>query len=127
MAEERTASTVVADIIGNAQDIIRSEVRLAKAELKAEAVQASKSGTFIASGIGLSLYASGLLIALIVLLLARVLDAWLATLIVLLVVSAAAVALILTGRRRWSKLRLEPERTVRSVKENVSWLKAQLK
>jgi uncharacterized membrane protein YqjE len=127
MAEERRAAAVVADIIGNVQDIIRSELRLAKAELKAGASQASAAGGFIATGLGLSFYATGLLLAMLVLILARFLDAWLATLIVFVVVSAIAAVLVLVGLNRWKKLHMKPEKTVRSVRENASWLKTQLK
>ena len=51
--EERSVSAVLADIVGNVQDIVRSEVRLAKAEVKEETAHAAHSVGFIACGIGL--------------------------------------------------------------------------
>jgi hypothetical protein len=41
--EDRSVSDVLRDIRGNLQDIVRSEVHLAKAELKTEAGQAAKA------------------------------------------------------------------------------------
>lgn len=121
-AQERPVSAVLADIVGNMQDIVRSEVRLAKAEVRQETAQAAHSVGFMACGVGLAFYALGLLLLAAVFLLARFMDAWLAALVVCLVVAAVGVPLILAGRRQWQRLRLAPERTLQTVKENVSWM-----
>ncbi len=127
MVDDRPVSAVVADIVGNIEDIVRSEVRLASSELKTEALRASRAGSWIAAGLGFGLYAAGLAIAVIVLLLARVMVPWLAALVVCLATAALAAAFIGLGLRRWKRLHLAPEKTVRSVKENVSWMKAQIR
>jgi hypothetical protein len=43
----RSVQEVLQDIVGNLQEIIHSEFRLAKAELKEEAVRASKPAAYI--------------------------------------------------------------------------------
>jgi hypothetical protein len=48
---------------------------------------------------------------------------WAATLIVAVVMAAIAVALIMGGLRRMTRLHPIPERTVESVKENLEWIK----
>jgi len=121
-AQERPVSAVLADIVGNVQEIVRSEVRLAKAEVKQETAQAAHSLGFMACGVGLAFYAFGLLLVAAIFLLAKFMDAWLAALVVCLIVAVVAVPLILAGRREWQRLRLTPERTLHSVKENVSWM-----
>jgi uncharacterized membrane protein YqjE len=125
--EERSVSAVVTDIIGNVQEIIRSEVRLVKAEIKQEVSDAASSASRLACGLALAFYAVGLLLLAAVYLLSRLMPAWIAALVVCLVVSAAAVTLITSGRRHWKQLHLSSERIPHTVKENVSWMNAQTK
>ena len=47
MAEDRTFSAVLQDILRNLQEIVRSEVRLAKVEIRDEALQAGSSALWI--------------------------------------------------------------------------------
>jgi uncharacterized membrane protein YqjE len=125
--EDRSVSAVLSAIVGNVQEIVRSEVRLAKSEVKVEAGQAARSGAFFVYGAVLALYAFGLLLLGVVLLLARVMDAWIAAWVVCLVTSAAAASMVAIGRARWKKVQVAPDKTVETVKENVSWVKAQIK
>ena len=50
MAEERSVSDVFQDILRNLQEMVRSEIRLAKVEIRGEAKQAVSSGVWIAAG-----------------------------------------------------------------------------
>ena len=47
---ERTISTVLQDIIANVQDIVRSEVRLAKTEVQEELGKARSAGLLLGIG-----------------------------------------------------------------------------
>jgi Putative Actinobacterial Holin-X, holin superfamily III len=47
---ERSVADVLQDILRNVQEIVRSEVRLAKVEIRDEARQAVSSGIWIAAG-----------------------------------------------------------------------------
>jgi uncharacterized membrane protein YqjE len=125
--ENRPVSTVLGDIVGNFQEIVRSEVRLARAEIKTELAQALRSGSLIACSVGLALYAFGLLLLGFVFLLARIMEPWIAAWVVCAVVAAVAATLLALGRHRWTRVHLAPEKTVDTVKENVSWMKAQIK
>jgi uncharacterized membrane protein YqjE len=126
-AEERPVSAVVADIVCNVEEIVRSEVRLAKAQIKNEAADAASSATRMIYGIVLALYGAGLLLLAVVYLLSQFMPAWIAALVVCLVVSAVAAPLITSGRRRWSQLRPATQITAQVMKENVSWMNAQTK
>jgi uncharacterized membrane protein YqjE len=126
-ADERPVSAVVADIVCNVEEIVRSEVRLAKAQIKNEAANAARSAIRMIYGIVLALYAVGLLLLAAVYLLSQFMPAWIAALVVCLIVSATAAPLITSGRRRWSLLPPATQRTAQVLKENVSWMNAQTK
>jgi len=50
VAEERSVSDVFQDILGNLQEMVRSEIRLAKVEIRGEVKQAVSSSVWIAAG-----------------------------------------------------------------------------
>ena len=50
MAEERSVSDVLQDILRNLQDMVRSEIRLAKVEIREEGRRAVSSGIWIGAG-----------------------------------------------------------------------------
>ena len=59
---ERSVPEVLHDIIGNLQDIFRSEFQLAKTEIKEEAVEARTPAATLGAGLVLAAYAVGLLL-----------------------------------------------------------------
>ncbi len=122
--DERSVSEVLQDIFGNVQDIVRSEVRLAKAEIKTEAEKTAKAGKSLIAGAVLGLYAGGLLLIAMVYALAMVVQAWLAALVVGSLVAVIAAILISIGQGHLRKVK-KPEKTIRTVKEDVQWLRDQ--
>jgi len=123
VAEERSVSEVFQDILRNLQEMVRSEIRLAKVEIRGEAKQALSSGVWIAAGGIAAMSAWSFLMWALAYTLATRMPMWAATLIVALVMSAAAAALIMGGIRRAKRIHPIPERTVESVKENLAWIK----
>ena len=87
---ERSFSEVVESIVGNVQTIIRSEIHLAKTEVKEETAKAARASGILAAGGLLGLYAGGFLLLTIVRALENVTPPWLASLIVALIVGAIA-------------------------------------
>ena len=116
MAEERSVSDVFQDILRNLQEMIRSEIRLAKMEIRGEAKQAVSSGVWIAAGGVAATSAWILLLWTLAYALATRMSMWAATLLVAVVMAAAAAALIMSGIRRAKRIRPIPERTVESVR-----------
>lgn len=112
-------------IIGNVQGIIRSEVRLAKAEVKEEATSAGNAAGLLAVGAVLGLYAVGLLLLTCVYALNGPLPDWAAALIVFAVVAAGAAVLVMLGLERIKHVNPKPEQTIDSIKEDVQWVKQQ--
>ena len=66
VAEDRSFSDVVQDILRNVQDIVRSEVRLAKVEIGEEAVRAKSSAVLLGVGAVTATYAIFFLLLMIV-------------------------------------------------------------
>jgi len=125
--KERPLKDVVQGIIGNVQDIIRSEVRLAKAELADQATKARSALTVMGAGALAGIYSVALLLVTCVLGLATVLPAWMAALIVAGVSGIVSAILMSIGTGRLRTVHPTPEKAIHTVKENVRWAKEQIK
>src|SRR5258707_15101148 len=123
----RTMSEVLQDIVANIQEIVHSEFRLAKVEIHEETTKAVRSSIPPVIGVLLSLYALGFILLAVVHALSMVVDAWLATLIVGAGVLVISMILVSVGRNRFKKVKVVPEKTVVTVKENVQWAKHQIR
>jgi len=121
--QERALSDVLQDILRNLQDIVRSEVRLAKVEIRDDARQAASSAVWIAAGTIGALSAWAFLLWTITFALSTRMSMWAATLIVALVLAGAASVLVVGGIRRMKRINPIPERTIASIKENVEWIR----
>jgi len=122
---DRTFAGLLEDIVANVQSIIRSEVRLARAEIREETVKAGKAAGIAGSGAVLAFYAVGFLLLTGVFALETAVQPWLAALIVAVFVGAIAGVLVNIGLKRMKQVNPRPEKTIHSVKENVEWLKNQ--
>lgn len=120
--DDRSVSDVLQDIFGNIQDIVRSEVRLARAEVGVEAEKTANAAKSLIAGAVFGLYAGGLLLIAAVYGLSMVLAPWLAALVVGGLVAIIAFTLISVGRGRLRSLK-KPEKTIKTVREDVQWLK----
>lgn len=122
--DERSVSDVLQDIFGNVQEIVRSEVRLARAEIKTEAEKTATAAKSLVAGAVLGFYAGGLLLIAAVYGLSTVLAPWLAALLVSGFVAVVAFTLISVGRERM-RLMNKPVKTIKTMKEDVQWLRDQ--
>jgi uncharacterized membrane protein YqjE len=120
---ERSMSDVLRDIFGNVQEMVRSELRLARAELKEEAGKTMSSAKLLGIGAGLGLFAGAFLLVTIALLLALVMPGWAATLIMAIDHGVPGLELLTKGRSQLTMQRAD--RTNENVKENVEWIKNQ--
>lgn len=127
MAAERSVSDVLQDILTNLQDIIRSEVRLAKAEVSEDVRQAASGGIWLVVGMASGLGAAIFLLWTGVYGLALFMPMWAATMVAALIMSAAAGVLTTTGMRKLKRINPIPERTVQTMKEHVEWIKQSAK
>lgn len=127
LPRDRSLADVVRDIIGDIQNIVRSEVRLAKAEMQEEAGKTIRAAGMLAGGALVALFAVGCLVLCLIYALSNVVAPWLAALLVGVGLLVLAGVLVSIGRNRLKDVTPTPEKTVHSVKENVEWMKNQTK
>jgi uncharacterized membrane protein YqjE len=121
---DRTVADIFQDIVANVQDIVRSEVRLAKTELKEEAIQGARASGVLAGGVVLALYAAGFFFLTIVYALSIALPPWLAALIVTALLALVAAMLVASGLKKLRQVD-RPVHTIQTLKENFRWAKDQ--
>ena len=123
---EPTLGAIVHDLTTQIPELIRSEIRLAQAEM-AEKGKRAGIGIGLFSGAGLvAFFGLATLITTAILALALVLDPWLAALIVAVVLFAVAGILALTGKKQVQEATPPaPERAVEGVKEDIATVKGQ--
>lgn len=120
---ERPMTEVLKDIVTNVQEMVRSEVRLARVELREEASKTARAGAMLAAGAVLAMIAGIFGLVFIAQLLDMVMPDWAASLVITLAIGIAVAVLISKGR---SRLHVPtPEKTIENVKENVEWMKNQ--
>ena len=125
-ASDVPLGALVHDLTTQVPDLIRSEIRLAQAELAEKGKKAGLSiGMFGAAGI-VALYGVGALVATLILVLALAVDAWLAALIVTVVLFALAGVLALLGKNQVTQATpLAPEKATDGIKEDIATVKGQ--
>jgi uncharacterized membrane protein YqjE len=108
--------------------LVRKEIELARAELSEKGKVAGEGAGMFGGAAVIGLLALGALTAVIIALLDKAMDFWIAALIVAVVYGAIAAVLAVTGRDRVKKgMPPAPEQTVETVKEDVQWAKSQAK
>jgi ABC-type multidrug transport system fused ATPase/permease subunit len=117
---EQSTGELVSRLSQDVSQLVRDELRLAQAEVSGKAKKAGLGAGMLGAAGVLALYGLGVLIATAVLALALVLDAWLAALIVAIVLLAVAGIAALLGKKRVTEAAPPvPERAVDSVKRDV--------
>jgi uncharacterized membrane protein YqjE len=123
---EPTLGALAHDLSQQIPDLIRSEMRLAQAELTEKGKRAGIGlGMFGVAGI-LGLFGLGCLLATAIIALSHALPDWLSALIVTVVVLAAAGATALAGKQKVSAATPpKPERAIEGLKEDVATVKGE--
>jgi hypothetical protein len=121
----RTIGEIFHELVDDVEGIVRSEIRLARAEAKEDLAKARRAVMFFAAGAGLAVYALGFMLLIALRLLDTVVAPWLSPLICGLGVGIPAAILLATGRRNIRELS-GPDKTIKTVKENLEWIKDQV-
>jgi hypothetical protein len=123
-SQEASLADLARQLSDQTTRLIHQEVDLAKAELAVKGKRAGMgAGMFGGAGV-FGFYALGALTATAILALSQAVTAWLAALIVTVVLAAVAGVLALQGRKKVQEaVPPIPEQTTESVKEDVQWAK----
>jgi uncharacterized membrane protein YqjE len=124
---QRSVPEILEDIASNLTQIVRAEFRLAKTELKEGAEKVAGPGATLGAGVALAFYGLGFLLLAAVYALSLIMAGWLATLIVGGVLAAAAGILLSVGATKLQRVHLTPDKTIRTLEEDVQWAKQQIK
>lgn len=116
---ERPVAEVLKDIIGNIREIIRSEISLAREEMRDKAVAAGKAAVMVAAGTVLLLFGFGFLLAAIFEALDIVLPAWAAGLVVFGLMLIIGGVLAAKGINKLRRIDPTPRRTLFTARETV--------
>jgi uncharacterized membrane protein YqjE len=118
----RSIPEILQDVLTNIQDIVRAEVRLAKAELGEELNRARSGVLLIGVGAVAAMFSTLFLLLACMYALGRVVPNWAAALIVAAAVGVAAAVTLGLGLKRLKTIQAAPK-TSASLKENVRWAK----
>lgn len=122
----RSITDVLKDIGENIQQIVRSEIKLARIEMTESARGARSAAISFGTGGVLGLFGLGFLLLTVMFALELVLPNWLAALIVgvgSLIVAAIGIS---AGRKSLKTIKA-PKKTIETVKEDLQWTKEQTK
>ncbi|HYN07134.1 MAG TPA: phage holin family protein [Vicinamibacterales bacterium] len=119
--EDRSLGQVLGDIADNVQQIVRAEIRLAKAELRQDVVVLKRSAALVAIGGIAGAMAVAFLLLAAVYALSTVMAPWAAALIVAAAAGLAGVLCMNAGIKSVKHLGLP--RTAGTLQENVQWAK----
>jgi hypothetical protein len=127
--DEKSLGQLFGDLSRQLGTLVRKEIELARTEMTTRATTVGREAAMIGAG-GAVAYAA-LLIGLVAIALflweVLGLPAWLAFLIVAIVVGIIAAVLIQRGRTALAKANLAPEKTIETLKEDAEWAKQQVK
>ena len=122
--QDQTLGALVHQLTQQVPELIRSEMRLAQAEVAQKGKRAGVGiGMFSVAGL-LAFFAFGSLVATAILALSLVVDAWLAALIVALVLLAGAAVAGMVGKNKVAEAGPPaPERAIQGLKEDIATVK----
>jgi uncharacterized membrane protein YqjE len=116
----RSIPEILQDVLTNIQDIVRAEVRLAKAELGEELSRARSGGVLLGVGAVAAIFSVLFVLLACVYGLSHVMPEWAAALIVAAAVGVGAAVAMGLGLKRLKTIQAAPK-TAATLKENVRW------
>ncbi len=125
--ENRPLGDLFSDLATEMSNLVRQEVSLAKVEITQKAKYVGRNVGYLVVGGAVAYAALLAIIAAIIMLLARIMPNWGATLIVGVVVAGIGWMLIGKAMMALQQADLTPRETVETLKEDATWMKQQVK
>jgi uncharacterized membrane protein YqjE len=124
--ERRTVGEIIEDVVRDFGDIVRSELRLARAEITEKVQKAGKAAGLLGAAGICGLFAGASLVTCCIAALALAMPVWLAALLMSVFLVCIAAALYAGGRARLRRVSPVPEQTVETIQEQVRWAKRRI-
>lgn len=121
----RSLSQILQEIINHLSEIIRSELRLAQVEVRDDITHVTKAGMVLLIGAVFAFQALIFVLLGLVFALGSRMSLWASAAIVGVGAGVVAAVLLRVGRARIRQARIKPEKTIRSLQENLTWMKKQ--
>jgi len=122
---ERGVGELVKDLASQTSTLVRQEIQLAQAEVTQKGKVAGKGAGLLAGAAVAGLLALGALTALLIALLDKAMDTWIAGLIVMALWAIVAFVLAKAGQKSLQQATPPAPQTVETVKEDIRWAKTQ--
>ena len=123
--EHESLGELIAATTRDLSALMRTEVELAKTEIKEEVAEAGRAGALMGAGALVGYLALLLLLLAAAWGIAEAIAPWAGLLIVGIVTGAVAAVLITTGRKKFAAIEAAPN-TIETLQEDVQWAKQQL-
>jgi Putative Actinobacterial Holin-X, holin superfamily III len=125
--DNKPLGDLFADLATEMSNLVRQEVALAKVEVGQKAKHIGRNVGYLVVGGAVAYAAMLAVIAAIIMLLARVLPNWGATLLVGVLVAGIGWLLIGKALSALQQTDMTPRETVETLKEDATWMKQQIK
>ena|SRR5438445_3119756 len=124
---ERSLGTIVKELIGDISTLFRSEIALLKFEFKDMVAKLGGGAAMFAGALFLAIFGIGFLFVTLVLgLVALHVAAWLSTLIVTILLFAAAGILAFLGKKKFAAVEFMPTKSVEQIKSDIETIKSDI-
>ena len=122
---DRSLGTIIKDLTADLSMLLRSEIALLKLELKEAAAKLGGGAAMMAAAVFLGLIGLAFLFVTITLgMVAAGLPPWLSSLIVTVVLFAAAGLLVVLGKKKLAGVNFVPTESIEHIKSDIDALKA---
>ncbi|HEX8407733.1 MAG TPA: phage holin family protein [Thermoanaerobaculia bacterium] len=122
---ERSIGTIIKDLTADLSMLLRSEIALLKLELKEAAGKLGGGAAMMGAAVFLGLIGLAFLFVTITLgMIALGMPPWLSSLIVTVVLFAAATVLVIMGKKKLSGVNFVPSESIEHIKTDIDAIKA---
>lgn len=122
----KTLGAIFRDLSEDVSTLVRSEVALAKLELRETAARVTAASGLFLAAVAIALLGLALLFVTGVLVIAIWVPAWAATLIVAVVLLLLAAVLGVLGRKKIASVEWVPNRAIDSIKKDLDTIKSDI-
>lgn len=124
--EQPSLGDLFSNLSSQASQLIRQEIQLAQAEMTRKATRAGRNAAIVGLGAVIALGAFLAIVAALILILAQWMEAWVAALLVGVVLAVVAGVLVQHGVKKLQAIDPAPRQTIETLRENKEWLTQQV-